>query len=373
MNPGYFDYDLFDRRRGLVHYGADASDYSTRVFTRRAEQLHRTEDRREALVPLPGVHLPHGPPVHDPDGRRTPHPASPTRCRRTSARRTSPTSRRSSAASRLAPTTQAQFNSRMRAQQAKMLAVGGPRAWGRSSPTSRPAGRCDNTLILFISDNGVPHGQPPHQRQGAALRGVRPRPADDALGRLWGAAPRSIDAFALNIDLAPTITDAAGVTQHNPYDGTSLLPMLQGSATTGREDFLLEHLTRSARATPAVRRTARCATGGSSTSSTPPGSGSSTTWSAIRPSSPAGTAFRPSTDHEASQAPDAAAVPTLPPGWNPRPRSRDRATCRPRARARRPSHLVAALRSRHACATRRRRGRRSRTTASRPKNHHCRP
>jgi arylsulfatase A-like enzyme len=57
-----------------------------------------------------------------------------------------------------------------------------------------------------------------------------------------GTAPRTIDEFALNIDLAPTITDAAGVTKHNPYDGASLLPLIQGTAPTWRDDFLLEHL-----------------------------------------------------------------------------------------------------------------------------------
>jgi arylsulfatase A-like enzyme len=58
-----------------------------------------------------------------------------------------------------------------------------------------------------------------------------------------GTSPRSIGGLALNIDLAPTITDAARVAQHNPYDGTSLLPLLNGTATSVRSDFLMEHLT----------------------------------------------------------------------------------------------------------------------------------
>ena len=47
----------------------------------------------------------------------------------------------------------------------------------------------------------------------------------DALGR----PPRALGGLALNIDLAPTITEAAGVSNHNPYDGTSLLPLLTGA------------------------------------------------------------------------------------------------------------------------------------------------
>jgi arylsulfatase A-like enzyme len=135
--------------------------------------------------------------------------------------------------------TQAQFNSRMRTQQAKMLASV-DRGLGQIIDDLKASGQMENTLIVFLSDNGMQMGS--HRISGKEV------PYEESvrvpLMMRWdalGTAPRSIDDFALNIDLAPTITDAAGVTQHNPYDGASLLPMIQGSATTWRDDFLLEH------------------------------------------------------------------------------------------------------------------------------------
>ena len=47
--------------------------------------------------------------------------------------------------------------------------------------------------------------------------------------------------LALNIDLAPTIADAAGVA-HPPTDGRSLLPLLGGEPVSTRSDFLIEHM-----------------------------------------------------------------------------------------------------------------------------------
>lgn len=57
-----------------------------------------------------------------------------------------------------------------------------------------------------------------------------------------GSAPSTLSQFTLNIDLAPTIVEAAGVSQHNPFDGHSLLPLLQGDTSGWRSDFLVEHL-----------------------------------------------------------------------------------------------------------------------------------
>jgi N-acetylglucosamine-6-sulfatase len=114
---------------------------------------------------------------------------------------------------------------------------------GRILDDLKASGQMENTLIVFISDNGVQMGS--HRLSGKEV------PYEESVRvpmmMRWdalGTAPRSIDDFALNIDLAPTITEAVGVTEHDPYDGESLLPVLRGSATAGRDDFLLEHLSK---------------------------------------------------------------------------------------------------------------------------------
>jgi arylsulfatase A-like enzyme len=138
--------------------------------------------------------------------------------------------------------TQAQNDNRMREQQAKML-ISVDRGLGQIFADLKATGQMDNTLVIFISDNGYLSGNHRflHGKELPYEESVRVPLLMrwDALGQ----APRSFGAFALNIDLAPTITDAAGVTQHDPYDGASLLPLVNGTAASVRRDFLLEHLT----------------------------------------------------------------------------------------------------------------------------------
>ena len=54
--------------------------------------------------------------------------------------------------------------------------------------------------------------------------------------------PRESDALALNIDLAPTILDIAGITvpEDMDMDGESLRQILEGNATSVRDSFVVE-------------------------------------------------------------------------------------------------------------------------------------
>ena len=53
--------------------------------------------------------------------------------------------------------------------------------------------------------------------------------------------PRVESRFVLNIDLAPTIADLAGVEIPSTVDGISFVPLLDGSATGWRDAILFEH------------------------------------------------------------------------------------------------------------------------------------
>ena len=127
-----------------------------------------------------------------------------------------------------------------RQQQYRSL-LGLDRAVGRILDALEEAGRLDNALIVFTSDNGILHGE--HRwtkKEGPYEEAIRvPLVLRwDAAG--WDAGSRMPGTFALNIDLAPTIADAAGV-RHPPTDGRSLLPVLGGDARW-RSDFLVEHM-----------------------------------------------------------------------------------------------------------------------------------
>jgi N-acetylglucosamine-6-sulfatase len=49
------------------------------------------------------------------------------------------------------------------------------------------------------------------------------------------------DEFALNIDLAPTLLELAGVSPPVAMEGRSLVPLLKGAKTEWRKSFLIEY------------------------------------------------------------------------------------------------------------------------------------
>lgn len=101
----------------------------------------------------------------------------------------------------------------------------------------------DNTLVIFTADNGYLHGEHgladkwyPFEesiRVPLIIRDPR-RPAVRGVSR---------DAWALNVDLAPTILAAAGVDAPVGMQGRDLAPLLAGQAPDWREDFFYEHPT----------------------------------------------------------------------------------------------------------------------------------
>ena len=119
--------------------------------------------------------------------------------------------------------------------------LGLDRALGRILDALEETGRLDNTLIVFTSDNGILHGEHRWTKKEAPYEEAIRVPLVmrwDAAG--WNSGAEMPGILALNIDLAPTIADAAGVT-HPPTEGRSLLPVLGGDRSW-RSDFLVEHL-----------------------------------------------------------------------------------------------------------------------------------
>jgi N-acetylglucosamine-6-sulfatase len=106
----------------------------------------------------------------------------------------------------------------------------------------RDTGRLGDTLIVFTSDNGMSWGEHrwvkkevPYEESIRVPLVVRYDPLT-ATG-----APGTSSALALNIDIAPTIADVAGVPVST--DGRSLLPIFGAAGTDGwRTRFLIEHM-----------------------------------------------------------------------------------------------------------------------------------
>ena len=99
----------------------------------------------------------------------------------------------------------------------------------------------DNTVIVFTSDNGYFYGE--HglsvERRLAYEESIRMP--------LLIRYPKAIkagtvrDEFALNIDLAPTLLELAGVTGPNSMEGRSLVPLMKGAKTEWCKSFLIEY------------------------------------------------------------------------------------------------------------------------------------
>ena len=103
------------------------------------------------------------------------------------------------------------------------------------------AGRLENTLIVYASDNGLLWGE--HR-----LTTMKSAPYDESI-RIplvvrWdalGHGQRVEERLAANLDLAPTFAAAAGASRPR-VEGRNLLPILPGGGGPWRTQLLLEHM-----------------------------------------------------------------------------------------------------------------------------------
>jgi N-acetylglucosamine-6-sulfatase len=231
----YFDWTL-GVGTGLRDYGHDPRDYSTSVLASRAARFIRSAaDGPLFLYFAPWA--PHGPLVPAPgDARafddlftdRPPSFGEPVVEDKPEYVRNRPASTDGWVAA---------VDRYRRGQYETLLAV--DRAVGSLVRALSESGRLDSTMIVFTSDNGFAWGehrwlnkQTPYEESIRVPLVVRyPR---------LGSEPRTVSQLALNIDLAPTFADVAGVpTPH--VDGRSLVPLLAGESAPWRNAFLIEH------------------------------------------------------------------------------------------------------------------------------------
>jgi arylsulfatase A-like enzyme len=115
-------------------------------------------------------------------------------------------------------------------------------AVGRIRSALRDIGAADNTVILYTSDHGSFYGE--HGFGGKWLgmeESIRtpmilfdPRHAPPQANRVC-------QEMVLNIDVAPTLLDLAGVPIPLPMQGRSLVPLARGQAQSPRQEWFYEH------------------------------------------------------------------------------------------------------------------------------------
>jgi len=99
----------------------------------------------------------------------------------------------------------------------------------------------DNTIVIYAGDNGFGCGE---HRRFAGKRLAYDESIRVPFVISWPARfskEQVIDELCLNIDMAPTLLDAAGAEIPKSMDGRSMMPLLEGKKTEWRTSFLYEY------------------------------------------------------------------------------------------------------------------------------------
>jgi arylsulfatase A-like enzyme len=233
VHADYYDYALSVDGE-ISRHGAEPHDYSTDVLVERALAfLDRADDPVFLVL---AVAAPHDPAIPAPRHRGTPTPDwtpppsfdEPDVADKPAWLRRLP---------RLGEAGRRAVDSFRRQQIRSLQAV--DEAVGSLIERQRARGRLRETVFVYTSDNGLSWGE--HRWTKKEV------PYDESIRvplviRADGLVePHAEDRIALNIDLAPTIADLAGVPAPDT-DGRTLRPLLTDRETEWRSAFLVEHL-----------------------------------------------------------------------------------------------------------------------------------
>ncbi|MEQ8548693.1 MAG: sulfatase [Cyclobacteriaceae bacterium] len=101
-------------------------------------------------------------------------------------------------------------------------------------------GELDNTVIIFSSDNGYFMGEHTYWDKRIAYENSMRIPMIISYPKLIEAGT-DIDRISLNIDMAPTILDIAGIEIPSYMQGESMTPLFAKETADWREEFLFEY------------------------------------------------------------------------------------------------------------------------------------
>lgn len=232
----YFDYRL-NVNRSLVPRGGLPEDYSTDVLAAEAEAFIRGSGTRPFFA-LFAPYAPHNPATPAPRHEDAFPGLQPWRPASYNEPNTADKPAWVRARAQLSPESQTSLDGFRARQLRTLLAVDD--AVERLLDVLSETGRLEDTLVIFMSDNGLLWGE--HRltgKQAPYEESIRV-PLVVRFDRL-ATGTRTETRQALNVDVAPTVAALAGVAAPRA-EGRSLVPLLRNRSVDWRGEFLVESL-----------------------------------------------------------------------------------------------------------------------------------
>ncbi len=224
----------------IESFGHEPGDYSTNVLTRQAVKFIEVDHGGDPFFLYFAPNAPHGPVVPAPGDKRRSRSIRIERSPNFNELDMSDKPPHAADIPRLSANARERMDRRFREQ--KRALIGLDTAVGKLLDALRREKALANTMIVYMSDNGFLFGEHRWVWKGVPYEEAIHVPMYIRYDRMI-ETPGDRHDLVVNIDVAPTIMDAAGLVPPGPWDGSSLLPLLDGQGPSSwRTDFLLEHL-----------------------------------------------------------------------------------------------------------------------------------
>jgi arylsulfatase A-like enzyme len=244
-NGGFYDYRAVSDGT-FQQFGSERSDYGTDVLAEKTVSFINGTDPSTPLFAYFAPHAPHDPATPAPGDGRAFSDLPRWRPESHNERDVSDKPAYIREAPRLDAAERRSVD-RFRLDQYRSL-QSVDRAIGEIVQALEDTGRLSNTLIVFMSDNGMSWGE--HRWDQKVV------PYEESIrvplvARFDAAieSPRTDEHLVVNVDLAPTFVELAG-SPVTAFEGRSLLPLFGSADVSWRTDFLIEHLGNRERGVP---------------------------------------------------------------------------------------------------------------------------
>ena len=231
----YYNYSINDNGR-LQHYGNKPSDYSTTVLTNKAVQFIHGARHPFFLYFAPVA--PHLPAIPDKRDQGKLENIAPIHSPAFNQRNVGKEPWRFWHKDLLSAAAQLYINHVRIRQEESLLAL--DRSVRSVVQALKARHELNRTVILYTSDNGFLWGE--HRLGGKVWPYEESTHVPLIVRTPWTKIPERNNQPVLNIDLASTISELAGVKPGLPQDGRSLVPFLREKQIPWRHAFLEEYL-----------------------------------------------------------------------------------------------------------------------------------